>query len=152
MADFTPINTQEEFDSAIKDRLERQKSKFEKYSSPEDVATMQAEYNSKIEKLSSDLEAMSKKVSKYDADIAERDTKIKGYETRATKSKIAREYGLSYEAIDFLSGDDEETIKTSAEALKKLMGAQVAPTKSYEPTQQSDKTSALRTMVQNMNK
>ena len=35
MAEFTAINTQEEFDERIKERLQREAQKYEKYTSPE---------------------------------------------------------------------------------------------------------------------
>ena len=37
MSEFKPINTQEEFDIAIKDRISRERKKFEGYLSPEQV-------------------------------------------------------------------------------------------------------------------
>lgn len=42
---FTPINTQEEFDDAIKERLAREKKKYEGYMSPDDVQALKDTYS-----------------------------------------------------------------------------------------------------------
>lgn len=119
MADFTPINTQEEFDAAIKDRLAREAKKYEGYTSPEDLEKIKAGQKAEIDKLNEAKSALEKE---KDSIIAERDAKIKGYETSSAKMKIARETGLSYEAMDYIQGADEEAMKKSAETLKALIG------------------------------
>ena len=53
-------------------------------------------------------------------DIADRDSKIKGYEVSAMKHRIAHESGLSYDAVDFLQGSDEDTIRASADKFKNV--------------------------------
>ena len=55
MADFKVINTQEEFDSAIKDRLERQDRKtreeFEGWTSPADLTALTEKHQAEIQAL-----------------------------------------------------------------------------------------------------
>ena len=123
MAEFTVINTQEEFDERIKERLQREAAKFEKYTSPEGLEKINAEHKK---------------------EIADRDAKIKGYETDSAKTRIARETGLSYEAIDYIQGSDEEAMKKSAEALKALIGSgkPAPPLGDPEPAPSSDPTKA----------
>ena len=54
--------------------------------------------------------------------------RLKAYETDSVKTRIAHETGLSYDAIKFLQGDNEENIRQSAQALKSLCGnGQAAP-------------------------
>lgn len=141
MADFTPINTQEEFDAAVKERLAREAKKYEGYTSPEDLEKIKAGHKSEVDKLN---ETMTAKLKEKDDTIAERDTKIKGYETSAAKMKIARETGLSYEAVDYIQGSDEEAMKKSAETLKALIksGKPAPPLGDPEPPQPSDPTQA----------
>lgn len=85
------------------------------------------DYDAQIADLNNAISAAKKKAEKFDADLAERDSKIKAYETSAIKSRVAHEVGLSYDSIEFLKGEDEASIKESAEALKGLIG-QSAPT------------------------
>ena len=118
--DFIPINTQEEFDSRIKERLERERKatekKFEGYTSPDDLNGVKAEYDEQIKKL-------NEKYAGYDSTIAEKDKKIKEYETASVKARVARELDLPYNAVDFLNGEDEEAIKKSATVLKGMFGS-----------------------------
>ena len=112
MGEFTPIETQEQLDSIIGDRIkeirEKAEKKFEGYLSPEEVTKKYEGYLSPDE-------------------VAVKDAKIKGYESHSVKTRIAHELGLSYESIDFLKGDDEESIRKSAETLKALVGNKTAP-------------------------
>ena len=114
MADFTPINTQEEFEAAMKDRLAREAKKFEGYTSPADLEKIKTSHKAEVDKLNADMAA---KLKEKDDSIAEKDAKIKGYETSSAKMRIARETGLSYEAMDYIQGSDEESMKKSAEEL-----------------------------------
>jgi len=131
MSDFTVIETQEQFDAAIGERIKREREslgkKYEGYISPEDFQTKTAEYDTTIGDLNKQLKAANDKIAGHDKELAERDKKIKAYESHSVKSRIAHETGLSYDAVDFLKGDDEESIRKSAETLKSLMGKQSAP-------------------------
>ena len=77
-------------------------------------------------------------------EVAKLNSKIKGYETDSAKTRIARETGLSYEAIDYIQGSDEEAMKKSAEALKALIGSgkPAPPLGDPEPAPSSDPTAA----------
>ena len=83
MAEFTVINTQEEFNERIKERLQREAEKYEKYTSPEDLEKINAEHKKEIDKL-------NETITTHKKDIADRDAKIKGYETDSAKTRIAR--------------------------------------------------------------
>lgn len=129
MGEFTPIETQEAFDAAIKDRLNRQsekhKAELAKYADYDDLKSKVADYEAKSTESVSQLEALNKDIESYKSQIAEKDKVIKGYETTALKTKIAAEIGLSNDAVSFISGDTEDDIRTSAEALKKVVGVRV---------------------------
>ena len=156
MAEFTPINTQEELDKVIGLRLKRERETVtEKY---ED---MLSENNKKIKELedkngtlSSQLEEADKKNKDFEAQIAERDGKIKGYESSAMKVKIAREVGLPYEAAERLAGEDEDAIRKDAESLKVIIGSgKPAPQrKSTEGNygSDSDTEAGLRNMLKGL--
>lgn len=129
---FKPIETQEELNNIIKDRLKREREstekRFEGYISPEEHAKAIAEANKSFDDY--------KKAHEGDeATIKDLTAKNKAYETASLKSRIAHEVGLSYEWIGRISGDDEKSIRADAESLKKLVGAGqtvVLPTKNPE--------------------
>lgn len=135
MSEFTPITTQEEFDSAIKARIERERRTItEKYSDYEDLKNKVGGFEKQISDLNGALDSANKKIATYDDEIAKRDAIIKQHESHSAKTRIAHEVGLSYDAIDFLRGDDEDSIRQSAESLKALVGkSHSAPLASQEP-------------------
>ena len=127
MADFTVITTQEQLDAIIGERLKREKEtvskSYEGWTSPEKLAEITKDYDSKLTAKDTAISEANSKAAKYDSDIKERDDKIKSYETASVKTRIAHELGLSYDAISYLQGNEEESIRKSAEGLKTLMGA-----------------------------
>lgn len=140
--EFKPINTQEEFDSAIQARLAREAKKYEGYMSPDALKKLQEENDAKI----AGIQAEHKKA------LAEKDAKIRGYETDSAKRKIAHELGLSYDAADFLKGETEDEIRKSGELLKGLVGSHTeAPLRNTEDNGSGDsKDAALAGMLQKM--
>lgn len=131
MSDFTPIETQEAFDEAIKSRLNRSEQKWaEKYSgylSPDDVKNQTDELNLKIAELGNSLNAATEKASADAQTISDLEKRVKNYETASVKSRIAHEVGLPYELANRLSGETEEEIKADAEALVKTIGKNSTP-------------------------
>jgi len=118
MADFTPINTQEEFDNAIKARIERErKSITAQYSDYEALKTQNAELQTKVAGLNKTIEDTNKKYAETDKTISELQAKVKGYETDSAKTRIALKHGIPYELAGRLSGTTEEEIEKDAETL-----------------------------------
>ena len=151
MGEFTPIETQEQLDSIIGERIkeirEKAEKKYEGYLSPEEVTKKYEGYLS--------AEEVTKKYKGYlsPEEVAEKDAKIKGYESHSVKTRIAHELGLSYESIDFLKGDDEESIRKSAETLKALVGNRTAPPlASHDEPKGNSVDASLRNMVKNLGK
>lgn len=136
MGDFKTIETQEELDALINERLEQEREviqkKYEGYLSPEAVVEKYNGYLSPEE-------------------AAKKDAKIKSYETEAVKARIAREMGLSSEAAGFLLGEDEKAIRKSAEALKSLVsGTNLAPLASNESSVGDAKDVAYKNMLKGL--
>lgn len=153
MAEFTPITTQEQFDTAIKDRLERHSKKFEGYTSPDALKAIKADYEKQIADLTNSNADIAKKYEGYEKEKAEYESKIKSYETASVKTRIAHENGLSYDAIQFLQGDDEESITASAKALKNLFGSSKrVPSGSAEPliTKEGKTDQSLRNLAKSL--
>ena len=116
MADeFKVIETQEQLNAIIVERLKDEQKRMEKkysgYLSPEEV-------DSRIAELGKSLDDANEK-AKVDAEsIASLEAKVKGYETASVKSRIAHEVGIPYELANRLNGETEEEIRKDAEALK----------------------------------
>ncbi|MBP5170343.1 MAG: DUF4355 domain-containing protein [Oscillospiraceae bacterium] len=133
MSEFTPITTQEAFDSAIKDRIARAEKSTE--------ARIKAEFQEQLNEVSTLKETVAtltseksaadaaaketaEKISGLEAQLTEALTKNKGYELDALKLKVATEKGLPLEFRDRLNGDTEEALAADAENLSKLFKAQ----------------------------
>lgn len=147
MADFKPIETQEELDNIIRERLAREREasnkRFEGFISPEDHKKAIAEANKSFDEYKKAHEGDAKTIEDLNA-------KVKTYETASLKSRIAHEVGLGYEWIDRISGDDEESIRKDAESLKALVGngPTLLPTKNMEGgTEGNEKDAAMRQVL-----
>lgn len=127
---FKPIETQEELDNIIKDRLKREREttqkRYEGWVSPEDHQKAITDANKAFDDY--------KKAHESDEQtIADLTAKTKKYETASLKSRIAHEVGLSYEWIDRINGEDEKSIREDAESIKKLVGSGPAPLPTKNP-------------------
>lgn len=142
---FKPIETQEELDNIIKERLKREREstqkKFEGWISPED-------HQKALEDANKALDDYKTAHAGDEQTIADLTAKNKAYETASLKSRIAHEVGLSYEWIGRISGEDEQSIRSDAESLKKLVGnGPLLPTKSTETAAPDASTTALRSVL-----
>ena len=144
---FKPIETQEELDNIIKDRLKREREstqkRYEGWISPED-------HQKALDASNKAFDDFKKAHESDEQTIADLTAKNKAYETATLKSRIAHEVGLSYEWIGRIGGEDEESIRKDAESLKKLVGAgaQPIPTKNTEAGEDVDSgTDALRKVL-----
>lgn len=136
--EFKPITTQEEFDKAIQERLNRQKESIERqYADYADLKAKNAEMEKELGSLRNTLSEVNEKAKGYDKTFAELNAKIAGYETANLKTKIALQHGLPYDFASRLVGEDEKAIRADAESLSKLFktqNTQPPPLKSTEPT------------------
>lgn len=125
--EFTPITTQADFDAAVERRMKQERA----------AAADQKKQ----------LDAMTQT-------LAERDAQIKGYETAALKSRVARELGIPDELADRLTGESEDDIRKDAEGLSALLKRREpkAPPRSTEPAdgKNSSKRAAFRALVNNL--
>lgn len=134
--EFTPINTQEEFNAAIKERLERERSKYADYESLKDqVSTLTAERDTASQQL------------------ADANAKIKTYETNSVKMRIAQEKGLPASMASRIAGETEEEIANDAENLAQIFREAKGPAPMFEGGSGGgkDTDAALREMLHNLN-
>lgn len=148
--EFKVIETQDELNAIIKDRLKREREttekRFEGFISPEDHQKALADANKAFDDY--------KKAHEGDEQtIADLTAKNRAYETASLKSRIAHEVGLSYEWIGRINGEDEKSIRADAESIKKLVGSGsntvLMPTKNAEADADYDESSAALKSVLN---
>lgn len=152
MTDFKPINTQEEFDERIKERLSRAEKKireeFKDWSSPEAIKKLKDEHSHEIESLNVHHSEALKKYEGYDEKFTAQEKKIHELEIGSMKTKIAIDKGLSLDATEFLQGDDEKSITESADRLAKLSApTNVGFTRNTEAPTESAFDSELRELA-----
>lgn len=149
---FKPINSQEELNAVIKERLERaEKSYQEKYADYDSLKTKNGELENKIAELTKSLTDTSSKVATFEKSLAEKDLTIKGYESQSVKQRIAHEMGLPYEMAQRLTGENEEAIKKDAEILYKAINQSKGTAPLANSEHGSDqKTEAYKSMLNNL--
>ena len=146
---FKAIETQEEFDRIISERLSRQKESFEKQLADYDqLKTAKADLESQVGTLQSTIEQSKAGQEDYTKQISDLTSKVAGYETANLRTRIALQNGLPYDLADRLVGEDEESIKADAERLSSFVAKpRSAPLKNVEPNIQKDENSAYRKLV-----
>lgn len=135
MAEFTPIETQEQFDKMIASRLERAENKIRaEYSDYEAIKEANA-------KLTADFEALKAENDGSKATIAELNKKISGLETSQLRTRIGLEHNIPLEMISRLAGTTEEEIKADAEAMAKFVtsNTHTAPLFNNDPSGDTEK-------------
>lgn len=135
MAEFTPIETQEQFDKMIASRLERAENKIRaEYSDYEAIKEANA-------KLTADFEALKAENDGSKATIAELNKKISGLETSQLRTRIGLEHNIPLEMISRLAGTTEEEIKADAEAMAKFVTSNIhtAPLFNNDPSGDTEK-------------
>lgn len=120
---FTPIETQEQLDALIKERLQRdreaQAKKYEGWISPERLKEITDAHEAELKKLTDAVAASEQTIAAKDKEIAE----SAHYRTDLAKTKIALAAGLRIDHADRLRGETEEEWKADAEVLAKDFAA-----------------------------
>ena len=129
---FKVIETQEELEAVLSDRLKRAEKQYEEKAA--EIQRQLEEAGKKIAELTTTNDSMSKTITenqeKYanaDKTIEELNSKISAYETDSTKTKIAIELGLPMELKDTIQGSDEESMRKNAETISKYIKTKEAP-------------------------
>ena len=124
MAEFKPIETQEQFDAMIKGRLEQAERSFiEKYGNSSELKTQLEASAGQIEELNKRLEEANKQIESSKAELDGLNAKVLQYETDSVKTRVAHEEGLPFEMAGRLTGDNEEAIRADAKSLAKMIKA-----------------------------
>lgn len=126
--EFKPINTEEEFNAAVK-----------------------AKYGD-VEDLQGKITTHEGTIAARDKTIAELQGKVKGYETTALKQKIAKEKGIPLDMASRLAGDDEKSLRTDADVMAANLRAYkgAAPLAEPGPAAEDGKRAGLRNLLRGM--
>lgn len=159
MSDFKIIETQEQLDAIIGERVKRAERRAEeraaeKYSDYDDLKTKAQTYEKQIADLSEQIKGGETKQAEFTKQIEELTGKVHQYETASVKTKIALETGLPYQLAEKLTGDDEEAIREDAKKLAEFVAKPAAPMGSMEPDGSNDnpKDVALMNMARQIGK
>lgn len=150
---FKAIETQEEFDRIIGERLSRQKETYEKQLADyEQIKTAKADLENQVGTLQSTIEQSKAGQEEYTKQISELNSKVAGYETANLRTRIALQNGLPFDLAERLVGDDEESIKADAERLSSFVTKQKPsyPPKDLEPSGKDSKTQAWSQLAQDL--
>lgn len=151
--EFKPIETQEQLDAVIGERIARaEKNALKNYADYDDLKKAKADYEQQITDLTSQLKAKEELITGTDTTIKELQSKIQQYETASVKTRIAHEVGLPYELADKLSGDDEEAIRADAQKMAAYIKPKnVAPIGGAEPVDSGDPhKAAMQNLLKNI--
>ena len=134
--EFKPITTQEEFNTAISARLERERQKFADY-----------------EDLKAQVGTLTTERDTYKQQVEDRDATIRKYETDSVKTRIAQEKGLPASMASRLAGETEEEITKDADNLAQIFRTAKGTAPMFEGGNGggNDTDAALRQMLQGMN-
>ena len=127
--EFTPINTEEEFDDAVNERYGDVKGLQGRIATHEDT------------------------IAARDKTIAELQGEVKGYRDAELKRQIAKEKGIPQDMAMRLSGDDEKALRADADALAANLRAfkGAPPMADYENAgKENGARAGLRNLLRNM--
>lgn len=147
---FKTIETQEELDRIIQDRIAQERDKFADY---DELKTKVTDYETQVATLKKAIDESNTTIKSHDDTVAELNSKIASYETSSLRTRIAIQNGLPLDLAERLVGNDEESIKADAERLASFVAkpkAPSAPLKDLEPPLGDDKNSNWRQMASNL--
>lgn len=131
MAEFTAIETQEQLDKIVGERLKREREKAEK----------------EIAELKAGLEKSTEK----DAEIEELQKKIAGYEKTEMKRQIALENKIPYSLAERIAGDTEEEMIADAKNLSKYFEQKETPPPLKNPEIKQGVSGAYKELLDGLN-
>lgn len=151
MSEFKPIETQDELDKIIKNRLDREKAKYADY----DTLTEKIQFlETENLNLKSAIESQKENDSNNLTKIADLEKKVSEWELNSLKQQVALKNGLPFELSERLSGSDEESLTADAERLASFINVNNnIPLKDTEPVVDSGNklNAAFRQAVRDLN-
>lgn len=104
MADFTPIETQEELNAIIAKRVKEEQERISrKYEDYDAVKASNKDLTDQLAAAQKAAKDTADKYKDYDAKIADYESKIHQYEAASVKTRVALANGLPYEMASRLA-------------------------------------------------
>ena len=153
MADFKTIETQEELDKVIAERLDRKarevESKFADYLAPDKVEDLKASHKKELDGLNEKVKELKDTIASHSAEVSEIKARAEKAENSLMKNRIAHENGIPLELASRLQGNTEDEVKADAKTLSSFFSPKSAPPlKSAMPSSSTDtKEAAMHTLL-----
>lgn len=149
MTEFKVIETQEELDKIIAERLKRERSKVEdEYK--EKINT----YETQIQELKSEnaeAKANLEKASEKDSEIEKLQGRIKGYEKSELQRKIALENKIPYNLAGRIQGETEEEMLEDAKNFSKYFEKKEVVPPLKNPEINKGRSGAYKELLEGLN-
>lgn len=152
MAEFKPIETQEELNRIMSGRVNEEKDRIMKqFADYEDIKKQNADLKEELSATKKNLADTQEKYKDYDKNLTDLQTKVHNYEIDSVKTKVALDAGLPFAMASRLRGETEEEIKSDAETLKGLYKPPKQPLADHEGGVEKDpQRAALKKMLNDM--
>lgn len=144
---FEAITTQEQLESVLKERLERERAKFAKYdefkAAAQELESLKGKkFEEQIQNLQEQLKQAQESAKGNQTALDEANARAKTAEGKLLRTTVALEKHLPAALAERLKGETKEELIADAETLAKLVGTPVAPLATPE-TKQTGKEQAI---------
>lgn len=156
MSEFKTINTQEEFDAALRERLERERAKYVDYEDLKKQAGEADRLRSQLSTATAELDKLKTDSTAVASRLAERDKTVSDLTERAVKAeksllrrKVAEECKIPASLADRLTGETEEELRKDAQLLAQyVQPTHAAPLASVEKAYAPNSKEAREVAIQ----
>lgn len=151
--EFTPIESQEQFDAMVKERVERAKKSAAKEFETQlkDLEGIKEQLTSKDEEIT----ALKAKIGDFESEKKSSEESYQSMQKelselklKALKTQIAMDNNLPTDMADRIKGDDEEAMRADAEKLASYVNRKVAPSFKTEEVPSDPAEAGFREMAQ----
>lgn len=146
MSEFKAIESQEELDRILKDRLERAEKKAK-----EEIDSLKSE-NAGLKEENTNYQKQLEGIGEKDKTISSLEGEIESYKKAELRRKVAIENSIPYTLADRIVGDDEESMAEDAKRLAEFVGKKeyVPPLKNYEDKTPDSTQRAYKTLLSDL--
>lgn len=148
--EFKPIETQDQLDSIIKGRIERERASFN-----EKLGVLEEENKSLKDQISNLTDASNQKEAKIEelnSLISDRDNELEDFRVKEMRYDLAYEYGIPRNFSDRLKGSTREEIEADAKGMAETFRNMRPdpPTKDNEPNVYQGLDASYASMADNL--
>ena len=153
---FKTIETQEELDRIIGERIKREREKYADYESlSERAKKLEKEKADLLNAIDGNSQLLQEKdgvISAKDSELAELQKINDSFKKTQLRTQVAVRNGIPYDLAERLQGDDEESLQADAERLSALIKPKtiVAPMKDTEPVVGDERTASMKQMLKDL--